>query len=92
MDTRNKTFYDHPVDHVPGLVLIEAATQAAHTITGPGHPLPRTISTTYDRYVEFDSACRLDATVTPASHGGWGIITVTGSQNDLRAFRVVLTY
>ncbi|GGX86358.1 ScbA/BarX family gamma-butyrolactone biosynthesis protein [Streptomyces hiroshimensis] len=31
----NTVLYDHAVDHVPGLVLIEAATQAAYTITEP---------------------------------------------------------
>ncbi|MCF3101669.1 hypothetical protein IPZ58_08750 [Streptomyces roseoverticillatus] len=31
----NTVFYDHAVDHVPGLVLIEAANQAAFTTTGP---------------------------------------------------------
>ncbi|MFF7726914.1 ScbA/BarX family gamma-butyrolactone biosynthesis protein [Streptomyces sp. NPDC008001] len=31
----NKLLYDHAVDHVPGLVLIEAAGQAAYTTTAP---------------------------------------------------------
>ncbi|MFE5872738.1 ScbA/BarX family gamma-butyrolactone biosynthesis protein [Streptomyces roseifaciens] len=31
----NTVLYDHAVDHVPGLVLIEAATQAAYTVTAP---------------------------------------------------------
>ncbi|MET9417151.1 ScbA/BarX family gamma-butyrolactone biosynthesis protein [Streptomyces klenkii] len=31
----NTVFYDHGVDHVPGLVLIEAANQAAFTGTAP---------------------------------------------------------
>ncbi|MGK5733601.1 ScbA/BarX family gamma-butyrolactone biosynthesis protein [Streptomyces sp. URMC 124] len=31
----NPVHYDHAVDHVPGLVLIEAANQAAHTVTAP---------------------------------------------------------
>ncbi|MFC5146935.1 ScbA/BarX family gamma-butyrolactone biosynthesis protein [Streptomyces aureoversilis] len=31
----NTVLYDHAVDHVPGLVLIEAANQAAYTVTAP---------------------------------------------------------
>ncbi|MGK5547600.1 ScbA/BarX family gamma-butyrolactone biosynthesis protein [Streptomyces sp. URMC 127] len=31
----NTVYYDHAVDHVPGLVLIEAANQAAFTATAP---------------------------------------------------------
>ncbi|MEU1817889.1 ScbA/BarX family gamma-butyrolactone biosynthesis protein [Streptomyces roseifaciens] len=31
----NTVLYDHAVDHVPGLVLIEAANQAVHTVTAP---------------------------------------------------------
>ncbi|WP_058043397.1 ScbA/BarX family gamma-butyrolactone biosynthesis protein [Streptomyces roseifaciens] len=31
----NTVLYDHAVDHVPGLVLIEAANQGAYTVTAP---------------------------------------------------------
>ncbi|MFD0381589.1 AfsA-related hotdog domain-containing protein [Streptomyces stramineus] len=40
----NTVLYDHPVDHVPGLVLIEAAHQAVRHLTQGHHsdgPVPR---------------------------------------------------
>ncbi|WP_411112147.1 ScbA/BarX family gamma-butyrolactone biosynthesis protein [Streptomyces sp. c-19] len=88
-DVTNRALYDHRVDHVPGLVLIEAAYQATHAVTGPGRPPVRVMST-FDRYVEFDAPCWIDAAVVPAPDEGVVRVEVTGVQNGERTFSVYM--
>ncbi|MGA5198177.1 ScbA/BarX family gamma-butyrolactone biosynthesis protein [Streptomyces exfoliatus] len=88
-DVSNQALYDHRVDHVPGLVLIEAAYQATHAVTGPGRPPVRVMST-FDRYVEFDAPCWIDAAVVPAPDEGVVRVEVTGVQNGERTFSVYM--
>ncbi|MFF2536118.1 ScbA/BarX family gamma-butyrolactone biosynthesis protein [Streptomyces cyaneofuscatus] len=85
-DTANTLLFDHPVDHVPGLALIEAADQAAHALLTPTPLHPTSISTRYTRYVEFDAPCWVDATLLPAPGPGQFAAQVTGTQNGLHAF------
>ncbi|MFD3577994.1 ScbA/BarX family gamma-butyrolactone biosynthesis protein [Streptomyces sp. NPDC058644] len=83
-DTSDAVLYDHPVDHVPGLALIEAAHQAAHALTGPGAPQAHQVSSTFDRYVEFDAPCWIEAAVEGSD------VRVTGTQDDSTVFTVTL--
>ncbi|MFG2647092.1 ScbA/BarX family gamma-butyrolactone biosynthesis protein [Streptomyces sp. NPDC048436] len=83
-DTSDITLYDHPVDHVPGLALIEAAYQAAHVLTGPDAPKAHQVISTFDRYIEFDAPCWIEAVATGSD------IRVTGTQDDRTAFTVTL--
>ncbi|MFJ7272325.1 ScbA/BarX family gamma-butyrolactone biosynthesis protein [Streptomyces sp. NPDC099050] len=86
-DVSNPALYDHRVDHVPGLVLIEAAYQAAHAVTAPDcHPIR--VMSTFNRYVEFDSPCWIDAIVVPGLEEGIMHVEITGVQNGERAFSV----
>ncbi|WP_435975549.1 ScbA/BarX family gamma-butyrolactone biosynthesis protein [Streptomyces sp. Qhu_M48] len=88
-DVSNTALYDHRVDHVPGLVLIEAAYQAAHAVTGPGRGPVRVMST-FDSYVEFDAPCLIDAVVVPATDEDTARVEVTGVQNGERTFSVTM--
>ncbi|MFI7016154.1 ScbA/BarX family gamma-butyrolactone biosynthesis protein [Streptomyces sp. NPDC050164] len=91
MDVRNTALYDHPVDHVPALALIEAARQAAQGVTGPGRPFsPIGMSSSYMRYVEFDAPCWIEATVAPAAGDGVTRVEVTGVQQGGTAFTITL--
>ncbi|MFE4973497.1 ScbA/BarX family gamma-butyrolactone biosynthesis protein [Kitasatospora sp. NPDC056651] len=61
VDTAHPTFFDHPVDHVPGMLLLEAARQAAQAVR---HPVPApaaTLSAVFHRYVDLDAPCRVTA-------------------------------
>ncbi|MFE2295603.1 ScbA/BarX family gamma-butyrolactone biosynthesis protein [Streptomyces sp. NPDC059452] len=89
MDVSNPALYDHRVDHVPGLVLIEAAYQAAHAVAGPGHGPVRVMST-FDSYVEFDAPCLIDAALVPATDADTVRIEVTGVQNGERTFSATM--
>lgn len=89
-DVSNTLLYDHPVDHVPGLVLLETAHQAAHATVGP--PVEITaIASSYSRYVEFDAPCWIEATALPEPGAGRFRVLVTGTQDGETAFRIELS-
>lgn len=61
VDTAHPLFFDHPLDHAPGLLLLEAARQAALMLPAD-HPQSVTgMETSFTRYVELDAPCRIEA-------------------------------
>ncbi|MGV4988452.1 ScbA/BarX family gamma-butyrolactone biosynthesis protein [Streptomyces sp. NRAIS4] len=85
VDTRHPVLFDHPVDHVPGMVLLEAARQA--TAAALGHTcLPVGMTTTFSRYAELDTACSIEARVLPPHANGEEHVIVTGRQNGQLVF------
>lgn len=86
-DTGNFLLYDHPVDHVPGLVLMEAAHQAAQAALYPTPFEPTAVASAFERYVEFDRPCWLQADVVPAAGPGQSAVLVTGTQDGQTVFR-----
>jgi hypothetical protein len=65
VDLGHPTLFDHPVDHAPGMLLLEAARQAAHAVAYPRRTVLTAMDATFVRYVEFDSACSVEASVRP---------------------------
>lgn len=51
-DTAHPVLFDHPVDHAPGMVLIEAMRQAAHSMLYPQRTAMVRLNATFERYVE----------------------------------------
>ncbi|MCF1594610.1 ScbA/BarX family gamma-butyrolactone biosynthesis protein [Streptomyces muensis] len=90
-DVSNVLLFDHPVDHVPGLVLWEAAQQAAQALLAPSVCVPVSVATTYRRYVEFDQPCLIDARVLGPQGPGRVAVRVTGTQGDATAFTADIT-
>ncbi|WP_328916069.1 MULTISPECIES: ScbA/BarX family gamma-butyrolactone biosynthesis protein [unclassified Streptomyces] len=62
-DTAHPVLFDHPVDHVPGMLLLEAARQAAHAFTGAA-AAPTRIECAFARFTELDTP----AWITAARH------------------------
>nr|PPQ58434.1 A-factor biosynthesis protein [Streptomyces sp. QL37] len=89
-DVDNTVLYDHPVDHVPGLALMEAADQAAHGALHPVRFEPTTVTTTFERYAEFDRPCWISAEILPAAPGETSVL-VTATQDGETVFRSRLT-
>ncbi|MFF4922457.1 ScbA/BarX family gamma-butyrolactone biosynthesis protein [Kitasatospora sp. NPDC001261] len=87
VDTAHPVLFDHPVDHVPGMVLLEAARQALHSLEpGRSGTVPVSMDAVFHRYVEFDSPCWIKTT-SNAPHSGEGrCVTVTAWQNERLAF------
>ena len=67
VDAQHPVLFDHPLDHVPGMMLIEAFRQAAFAATGgPGQAVSLTrLSTEFARFCELDSPTRITATQQP---------------------------
>jgi 2-oxo-3-(phosphooxy)propyl 3-oxoalkanoate synthase len=89
-DVANTVLYDHPVDHVPGLALMEAADQAAHGVLHPARFEPTTVTSTFERYAELDRPCWISAEILPAAPGESSVL-VTATQDGETAFRSRLT-
>lgn len=60
-DQDHPVLFDHPVDHVPGMVLMEAARQAALAVVQDPDGLAVSCEAAFEQYVEFDSACLVTA-------------------------------
>ncbi len=84
-DVRNVLLYDHPVDHVPGLVLMEAAHQAANALLHPSPFELTAFTSSFERYVEFDRPCWITAEEVPGP--GRTTVLVTGTQDGGPVFR-----
>ncbi|MFJ6700850.1 ScbA/BarX family gamma-butyrolactone biosynthesis protein [Streptomyces sp. NPDC091272] len=90
-DTTHPLFFDHPVDHVPGMLLLEAARQAAHAQAWPLPLYPYRLASTFFQYVEFNSDCHITASPLPAGHGALPGISMTAEQGGVTAFTSTVT-
>ncbi|MFE9767985.1 ScbA/BarX family gamma-butyrolactone biosynthesis protein [Streptomyces sp. NPDC005808] len=91
VDTRHPVLFEHPVDHVPGMVLIEAARQATASVLGRSSYLPLAIANEFKRYTELDSPCMIEAVRLPASTPGEESVLVTARQDSAVVFRSTVT-
>jgi hypothetical protein len=90
VDTRHPVLFDHPVDHVPGMVLLEAARQATVAFLGRGC-LPVGITSEFTRYAELDAPCLIEACALPRCPQGRERVLVTGRQDGTVVFTSVIT-
>ncbi|MFE2298879.1 AfsA-related hotdog domain-containing protein [Streptomyces sp. NPDC059445] len=85
------TLFDHPTDHIPGMVLIEAARQAAYHASGSPHYTPTTATTTFHRYTELDQPCHIHITRITPDNNTTTTIEITGTQNNQTTFTTTTT-
>ncbi|MFJ8754750.1 ScbA/BarX family gamma-butyrolactone biosynthesis protein [Streptomyces sp. NPDC102441] len=90
VDTTHPIFFDHPVDHVPGMVLLEAARQAAHASTGMPDALVVALDSTFTRYVELDAPCLIEASPSRPDASGGVRVTVEGTQQGQAVYSAEL--
>ncbi|MDI3405849.1 ScbA/BarX family gamma-butyrolactone biosynthesis protein [Streptomyces cavernicola] len=91
-DPSHPVMFDHGGDHMPGMVLLEAARQAACALLGPGvSVLPTSTVNRFQRYAEFDAPCWIEAVELPAEQPGLFSVQVTGHQNDAPVFSTQLS-
>ncbi|MFB9465887.1 ScbA/BarX family gamma-butyrolactone biosynthesis protein [Streptomyces cinereospinus] len=60
IDTAHPVFFDHPLDHAPGMLLLESARQAAR-VTAPGAGTPAAFRSVFHRYAELDQPVWIQA-------------------------------
>ncbi|MCX4576248.1 ScbA/BarX family gamma-butyrolactone biosynthesis protein [Streptomyces sp. NBC_01571] len=90
VDTAHPTFFDHPVDHIPGMVLLEAARQAALVSTGMPDALLLGLKSNFARYAEFDAPCWIEPRVEPHGTDGGVLVRVRGTQHAETVFTAEL--
>ncbi|MDH6706533.1 hypothetical protein P3T27_003260 [Kitasatospora sp. MAA19] len=90
-DLWHPILFDHANDHIPGMVLLEAARQATNALTSPVTVSPACAATTYHRYAEHHVPTTITARHTPGEDPDALITTVTGHQNGEPIFTTVLT-
>lgn len=90
VDTAHPTFFDHPVDHIPGMVLLEAARQAALVSSGMPDALLLGLKSNFARYAEFDASCWIEPRVEPHGNEGGALVRVRGTQHAETVFTAEL--
>ncbi|MDN3027293.1 ScbA/BarX family gamma-butyrolactone biosynthesis protein [Streptomyces sp. S.PB5] len=91
VDTRHPVLFDHPVDHTPGMLLLEAARQAM--VAHLGRPcLPRSVTAEFMRYSELDAPCLIKANPVPVPGSGHEErVLMTGHQEGSLVFQALVT-
>ncbi|MFG2139973.1 ScbA/BarX family gamma-butyrolactone biosynthesis protein [Streptomyces sp. NPDC048650] len=78
-------------DHIPGMLLLDAAQQAARTLTAPETFVPYAFGTEFHRYAEHGTPCVLEAQRIPSALPCTTTVRVTGSQGGEPVFVSTLT-
>lgn len=88
VDTAHPVLFDHPLDHVPGMLLLESVRQAGHALEPSlGTMMPTSMDVSFNRYVEFDAPCWVEAEAVSAQEGGARrSVRVNGIQGGRFAF------
>ncbi|MFF5365861.1 ScbA/BarX family gamma-butyrolactone biosynthesis protein [Streptomyces sp. NPDC013187] len=90
VDTGHPVLFPRPNDHVPGMVLFEAARQAATAASGLRPFLPSRMTADFSRYAELHSPCRIETEVL-ADRPGEATVRVSGRQDGESVFTATLT-
>lgn len=89
VDTGHPILFDHPNDHVPGMVLVEAARQVSIAASAADTcRIPVSMNTAFHRYAEFGIPCRLTAEPHPDGADG---MRVVGRQDGEEVFTSLVT-
>lgn len=90
-DLNHPILFDHLGDHVPGMVLIEGARQAACALMAPRSFTPTAASNEFHHYAELDRPCWIEVTRVSPEAGNTVTFEVTGHQDGQDIFTSVLT-
>ncbi|MEU7101787.1 ScbA/BarX family gamma-butyrolactone biosynthesis protein [Streptomyces longwoodensis] len=91
IDTHHPMYFDHPGDHAPGILLLEAAKQAVRTLRHPRVGVAEAMETVFHRYVELDSPCWVDAQLLPDDQLGRARFLVTMHQEGRLCFTALVS-
>ncbi|WP_243762425.1 ScbA/BarX family gamma-butyrolactone biosynthesis protein [Streptomyces sp. Tu 3180] len=85
INAEHPVLFDHPVDHVPGMVLMEAARQAGLLALGAPRGLLVACEARFRRYVEFHTPCLVSTDEPERGDGGRHTLTVRFHQDGSEA-------
>lgn len=90
-DLTHPIFFDHADDHLPGMVLLEGAQQAACAVLAPRQMRPTSASTQFFRYAELDRPCWVEVTRISPENAGNMTVEVAGLQDGETTFVSTIT-
>lgn len=90
-DTSHPILFDHPQDHAPGMLLLEAARQAALAVSPPVPVVPVGTEAVFHRYVELDDDCWIEAVPIAPDARGDSRTRVVALQRDACLFECTVT-
>ncbi|GAA3081134.1 gamma-butyrolactone biosynthesis protein ScbA [Streptomyces roseofulvus] len=91
INTAHPTLFRRPNDHVPGMLLLEAARQAAHQVTGTETFFPSVVNMSFSRYVELAPPCWITAEFVPSTDPELVAVRVEGHQDGEPVFHCTLS-
>ncbi|MFF0190850.1 ScbA/BarX family gamma-butyrolactone biosynthesis protein [Streptomyces sp. NPDC005244] len=91
VDTNHPALFDHPVDHVPGMLVVEAARQTGHAVAHPDFAVITGMEASFRRYVELDTPCWIEATPLESGPGELISFGVTATQLNETVFDATVT-
>jgi hypothetical protein len=91
VDLSHPALFDHPLDHVPGMLLLEAARQAALAASFPESVLPVALDIQFLRYTELDQPCVVTTARGQTGDDGRTPIKVTAMQEGEAVFTSTVT-
>lgn len=91
VDTAHPVLFDHPVDHAPGMLLIEAARQATYAVAHPHEAVLTGLDCTFSRYAELDAPCWIETSVIGSGLMGRLVVQVVARQLGREVFSAVTT-
>ncbi|MFJ8951120.1 ScbA/BarX family gamma-butyrolactone biosynthesis protein [Streptomyces sp. NPDC102381] len=91
VDVHHPFYFDHPVDHAPGTLLLEAARQAAQELHPRLTVIPAGQQALFSRYVELDQPCTVTAEPAGEDDAGRPVAHVRMVQSGQEYFRSSLT-
>ncbi|WP_078918016.1 ScbA/BarX family gamma-butyrolactone biosynthesis protein [Streptomyces sp. NRRL WC-3725] len=89
-DFGHPTLFDHRNDHFPGMVLLEAALQAANATVAPAVYHHTSAKVCFLGYVEYDAPCWIESRTRPADAAQPPAIEITAHQNGRLVFAALL--
>jgi hypothetical protein len=91
VDLSHPALFDHPLDHVPGMLLLEAARQAALAASFPERVFPVALDIKFLRYAELDQPCVITTARGQTGNDGRTPIRVTATQEGEAVFTSTVT-
>lgn len=88
VDQTHPIFFDHPLDHVPGMLLIEASRQALRAASGIPHADFSHFTADFFHLVEFGHHVEVAASLAPAgAEPGWVAVDVVHGDRVLMSVK-----
>ncbi|GAA2605009.1 MULTISPECIES: ScbA/BarX family gamma-butyrolactone biosynthesis protein [Streptomyces] len=91
VDLGHPVLFDHPVDHAPGMLLLEAARQSAHAAVHPVPVCAVAMDVVFARYTELDAPCWIHTDLMPADRADEHRVLITAVQRDICVFSAITT-